>query len=51
MFGSAEAIKESIDGLGNEEVESVVISHEAGPPTDSDIELAKTFGATIFALT
>ena len=41
----------SIDGLGNEEVESVVISHEAGPPTDSDIELAKTFGATIFALT
>lgn len=48
VFGSAEAIKESIDGLGNEEVESVVISHEAGPPTDSDIELAKTFGATIF---
>ncbi|EMG47656.1 IFM1 Translation initiation factor IF-2 [Candida maltosa Xu316] len=49
VFGSAEAIKESIDGLGNEEVTSVVISHEAGPPSDSDIEMAKTFNATIFS--
>ena len=48
VFGSAEAIKESIDGLGNDEVKSVVISHEAGPPTDGDIDLAKTFDATIF---
>ena len=48
QFGSAEAIKESIDGLGNDEVKSVVISHEAGPPTDGDIDLAKTFDATIF---
>lgn len=48
VFGSAEAIKESIDGMGNEEVKSVVITHEAGPPTDSDIDLAKTLNATIF---
>ncbi|KAG2731972.1 hypothetical protein G9P44_004389 [Scheffersomyces stipitis] len=47
VFGSAEAIKESIDGLGNEEVRSVVISHEAGPPTESDISLAKTLNAKI----
>lgn len=47
VFGSAEAIKESIDGLGNDEVKSLVISHEAGPPTDSDIDLAKTLGAKI----
>lgn len=48
VFGSAEAIKESIHGLGNEEVKSIVLSHEAGPPTETDIELAKTLGAKIF---
>ncbi|CAI5760238.1 unnamed protein product [Candida verbasci] len=48
VFGSAEAIKESIDGLGNEEVKSVVINHEAGPPSEGDVELAKTFNAKIF---
>lgn len=47
VFGSAEAIKESIDGLGNEEVKSLVISHEAGLPTDSDIDLAKALDAKI----
>ncbi|KAG7664906.1 IFM1 [[Candida] subhashii] len=47
VFGSAEAIEESISGLGNEEVKSVVVSHEAGAPTDGDIELAKTTGASI----
>lgn len=49
VSGSAEAIKESIEGLGNEEVKAVVVSHEAGPPTDSDVELAKTLDATIFS--
>ncbi|KAI5949365.1 IFM1 [Candida jiufengensis] len=48
VFGSSEAIKESIDGLGNEEVASVVISNSAGSPTESDLDMAKTFDATIF---
>jgi translation initiation factor IF-2 len=48
VFGSAEAIKESIDGMGNDEVKAVVISTEAGAPTDSDLDMAKTFDATIF---
>ncbi|CAK9442319.1 uncharacterized protein LODBEIA_P60620 [Lodderomyces beijingensis] len=48
VFGSAEAIKESIDGLGNDEVKAHVISHSAGAPTESDIDLAKTFDAKIF---
>lgn len=47
VFGSAEAIKESIDGLGNEEVKSVVISHEAGAPTESDLDKAEALGAKI----
>lgn len=47
VFGSAEAIKESIDGLGNEEVRAVVVSHEAGLPTDSDIDTAKALDAKI----
>lgn len=49
VFGLAEAIRELIDGLGNDEVLAKVVSHEAGAPTDSDIDLAKTLGATIFA--
>ncbi|KAI5959869.1 IFM1 [Candida pseudojiufengensis] len=48
VFGSSEAIKESIDGLGNDEVKSIVISNSAGLPTDNDLDMAKTFGATIF---
>lgn len=47
VFGSAEAIKECIDGLGNEEVRAVVVSHEAGLPSESDVELAKALDATI----
>lgn len=48
VFGSAEAIKESVEGLGNEEVKATVVSHEAGPPTDSDVDMAKALGAKIF---
>lgn len=48
VFGSAEAIKESIEGLGNEEVKAIVISHEAGAPTDSDIDMANALAAKIF---
>ncbi|CUM56270.1 unnamed protein product [Debaryomyces tyrocola] len=47
VFGSAEAIKGSIDGLGNEEVKSVVILHEAGMPSDSDVDRAKALDAKI----
>ncbi|RLV92947.1 Translation initiation factor IF-2 mitochondrial [Spathaspora sp. JA1] len=47
FFGSAEAIAESLDGLGNDEIQAKVIYHEAGAPTDSDVELAKTVGGTI----
>ncbi|MCH0628576.1 translation initiation factor IF-2 [Kocuria palustris] len=49
VFGLAEAIRESVDGLGNdEEITAKVVRCEAGAPTDLDIELAKTLGATIF---
>lgn len=47
VFGSSEAIKECIDGLGNDEVRAVVVSHEAGLPSESDIELAAALGATV----
>lgn len=47
VFGSAEAIKECIDGLGNEEVRAVVVSHEAGLPSESDLDLAQALDATI----
>ncbi|RCK65695.1 Translation initiation factor IF-2, mitochondrial [Candida viswanathii] len=39
---------ESIDGIGNDEVKAAVISTDAGAPTDSDLDMAKTFDATIF---
>lgn len=47
VFGSAEAIKESIHGMGNDEVTAVVVSHDANLPSDSDIELAKTLDAKL----
>lgn len=47
VFGSAQAIKESIDGLGNEEVKSLALSFGAGVPTDSDLETAKALDAKI----
>lgn len=47
VFGSAEAIKESIDGLGNDEVRAVVLSHDAGLPTESDVDTARALDAQI----
>ncbi|CUM62540.1 uncharacterized protein PRCAT00000092001 [Priceomyces carsonii] len=47
VFGSAEAIKESIDGLDFDEVKSHVVSHSTGPPSESDIDLAKALDALI----
>lgn len=47
VYGSAEAIKESIEGLGNDEVKALVIFFEAGPPTKSDLEMASALDAQI----
>lgn len=47
VYGSAEAIKESIDGLGNDEVKAVVVFEEAGQPTEGDLDRAEAAGAQI----
>ena len=47
VCGSAEAIKESIEGLGNEEIKALVIFYEPGPPTKSDLEMASALDAQI----
>lgn len=47
VYGSAEAIKESIDGLGNDEIKAKVISYDAGAPTDSEVDNAAAFKAQI----
>lgn len=47
VYGSAEAIKESIDGLGNDEVRATVISHDAGEPTESELEMASALDAQV----
>jgi len=47
VSGSAEAVRQSIEGLGNDEVTAFVLYAEVGPPTESDIERAKSSGSTI----
>lgn len=47
VSGSAEAIKQNIGNLGNDEVKVELISCEAGSPYETDISLAKAFGAKI----
>ncbi|ODQ48680.1 hypothetical protein PICMEDRAFT_14210 [Pichia membranifaciens NRRL Y-2026] len=49
VSGSAEAVRQSIEGLGNDEVRSKVLYEEVGPPTDSDIARAKGSNAHILA--
>ncbi|KAG7729329.1 hypothetical protein KL933_001555 [Ogataea haglerorum] len=49
VSGSAEAISQSISGLGNDEVQSTILYEEVGPPTESDIERAKLSNAQILA--
>ncbi|KAG7824754.1 hypothetical protein KL909_001976 [Ogataea angusta] len=49
VSGSAEAISQSISGLGNDEVQSTVLYEEVGPPTESDVERAKLSHAQILA--
>ncbi|GME72667.1 unnamed protein product [[Candida] boidinii] len=49
VSGSAEAVSQSIEGLGNDEVQSHVLYNEVGTPTETDIERAKAAGAVILA--
>jgi len=47
--GSAEAIKSSLEGLGNDEVRARVIYSAAGGISESDVILAKSSGCPIIA--
>lgn len=41
VSGSSEAVRQSIEGLGNKEISAEVLYDEVGAPTESDIERAK----------
>jgi len=45
--GSAQAIKSSLEGLGNEEVKARVVYSAAGGISESDVQQAKTSGSPI----
>lgn len=47
VHGSVEAVSESIADIGNDEVKVNILSQSVGPPTQSDIEIAKTANASI----
>jgi len=47
--GSAQAIKTSLEGLGNDEVKARVVYSAAGGISESDVQLAATSGAPIIA--
>jgi len=47
--GSAQAIKSSLEGLGNDEVKARVVYSAAGAISESDVQLAATSGAPIIA--
>ena len=47
--GSAQAIKSSLEALGNEEVKARVVYSAAGGISESDVQLAATSGAPIIA--
>ena len=47
--GSAQAIKSSLEGLGNEEVRARVVYSAAGGISETDVHQAKTAGAPIIA--
>lgn len=49
VSGSCEAVKQSISGLGNEEVSSHVLFEEVGSPTETDINRAKDANAVVLA--
>ncbi|WP_417486840.1 translation initiation factor IF-2 [Maricaulis sp.] len=47
--GSAEAIKQSLEGIGNDEVRARIIRAAPGGVNESDVLLAKSSGAPVFA--
>jgi translation initiation factor IF-2 len=47
--GSGEAIKHSLQALGNDEVQAKIVYSAAGGVNESDVTLAKSSGAPIFA--
>ena len=47
--GSAEAIKSSLEGAGNEEVKAQIVSSSVGAISESDVLLAKSSNASILA--
>ncbi|CDO91994.1 unnamed protein product [Kluyveromyces dobzhanskii CBS 2104] len=47
VSGSEEAIVQSIEHLGNDEVKSKIISSSVGIPTENDLKMAKITGSTI----
>ena len=47
--GSAQAIKSSLEGLGNDEVRARVVYSAAGGISESDVQQAKTSGSPIIA--
>lgn len=47
VSGSVEAIVESIQDIGNDEVKLTILAKGAGAPTESDLERAKISGATV----
>ncbi len=49
VLGSAEAISQALDKVGNEEVKARVIHQAVGGVNESDVLLAKSSGAPIFA--
>lgn len=48
-MGSEEAILSSLAELSRDDFEVTVIDSQIGPITDSDIEKAETFGASIIS--
>lgn len=49
VSGSAEAVQESIQGLGNDAIQANVLYSSVGAVTESDLNFAETSGATILA--
>lgn len=47
VSGSAEAVKESLEPLGNKEVQCNIISSTVGIPTEGDLKMAQTTGSEI----
>ena len=49
LQGSAEAVRDAVAALGDEEVRLEVVSTDVGPITIADVEMARDIGANILA--